>query len=230
MKWTIKCENIKGKINKKYNRKCHDKIYYLNKEKILCAALADGAGCAKYGDIGAYSSVKASCEYMEKNFDNLFELEEEKIKYKLFCHIKRKLRELILEKDILLKDLASTLLVIAIKEDKYIMISLGDGYIGQLDDEKVKTMFYVDSRKNNKKKFLTSSLICYKYAEAKKGYVNNSKSFFMCSDGFFYCFDKYNHSEVMNVYNKISSNKKLNKVINNRKIIDDLSYILILKK
>lgn len=229
MKWIVKSQIITGKANKKCGIKCQDKIHYINNEEIICAALADGAGCANFGDLGADIAVKTACEYIKKNFDYLFKLEEEKVKYKIFSCIIREFRKLIIERNVILRDLASTLLVMAVKGDKYIMISLGDGYIGYVKNKKLKTMFYFDSNITNKKKFLTSSPMCYEYAELKRGNINDLNTFFICSDGFIDCFHNYNNLLDKNLYNVVKSDKKLDEVMNSDKIIDDSSYILVVK-
>lgn len=171
-------------MNRNRNVECQDRTYYVQHDDFLCIALADGASCTEYGRIGAQTAAETVCEFMKNKFDYLFELEDEKIKYDVLCEVLRNLRKIIIEDDIKLKELGSTLLFTALKDNRYISMLLGDGAIIKRQKDSYEYLIYSESISTNKKKYLTSSPMCYLNAYVKKGRVNDIKSFIMCSDGF----------------------------------------------
>lgn len=172
LEWIIKANSIKGNFKRRINDKCQDKIYSIENEESVCIALADGASCALYGDLGAEISVKTSCEYMKRNFDKLFKFSEEKIKYELLCAVVMALRKASIIGNYYLKDLVSTLSILAIKDKRYISIFLGDGIIGKIENEKLDSISYFDSTKNSKYKYLTTTSECYYRAKIHLLYID----------------------------------------------------------
>lgn len=183
LEWSIKSNIITGKMNIDRNVECQDKTCYIQHDDFSCIALADGASCAMYSGAGAEGVTTAVCQFMRERFDYLYELDEEKIKYEVLCAVLRHLRKIIIEKNIKLKDLGSTLLFTAIKGNKYISMLLGDGIIAKHNKESNGYSIYSESNITGKKKHLTSSPMCYLHAHLNKGITDNTDIFFMCSDG-----------------------------------------------
>lgn len=188
MKWMVRGEKITGKINRERNVECQDRMYSVVEEKFSCIALADGAYSAECGGFGAQVACEAVCIIMQDKFDYLYELSEENIKYYVLCAVVRRFRKIIIEKDIKLKDLGSTLLFTAVKGDKYISMLLGDGFIIKNMKDHSEYLLYEKNAQNIngiKKKHLTSSPMCYLHARVNKGEIHDTQSFFMCSDGLY---------------------------------------------
>lgn len=237
LNWIIKSQSIAGKMNRDRNIECQDKTYSVQHEDFACIALADGASCSEYGGIGAQVAVETVCEFMEKRFDYLFELNEEEIKYHVLCSVLRKLRKIIIERDIKLNNLASTLLFTAVKGDRYISMLLGDGMISKNQKEHYEYLIYSETRSTYKKKYLTSSPMCYLNAYVNKGNVGDIEGFFMCSDGLS---DKVNikdsdelKNSIDNIMEKIylfhKDEKNIYKQMEDNIWIDDCSYITLYK-
>ena len=152
MEWKFAKSRIQGRSHEKAEPpiKCQDYYYPENTEEIqkngiYAIVLADGAGSAPYAHFGSQTTVKAVFDYLcnEANFESLCRVpylsasEADEIKNNLRNEIIEKLN---LEKerlsaeypDVSLKSLASTLLFAAIKEDKYVVGHIGDGFIAAL--------------------------------------------------------------------------------------------------
>lgn len=117
-------------------------------------ALADGAGSARYSHYGAFVAVKDALQLLSEHFDEAFGSQEQKESFagKLIKYIQKDLIELsriginMTEKEreaggvpcrqqLLLapcaaRDLACTILAVAVKGDKFVSIHLGDGVVG----------------------------------------------------------------------------------------------------
>lgn len=235
MEWVIKGNSIKSDFKRNITDKCQDKIYSIKNKGITCIALADGTNFALYGDLGAEIAVKTACEYMEKNFDELFSYSEERISYEILCATVRALRKVSVIENYNLKDLASTLSIIGIKNNEYISMFLGDGTIGKIESNKIGCISYFDSIKSSKYKYLTTTSACYYRAKVKKGYCENIDLFFILSDGILdYFYDRDEEKMYMNL-NKIIKKEyeNIKDTLNNKlvenKLIDDCSYIIAYK-
>ena len=188
LRWMVRGEKITGEINKERNVECQDRMYSIVEDDFSCIALADGAYSAECGGLGAQAACEAVCRIMQDKFDYLYELSEENIKYYVLCAVVRSFRKIILEKDIKLKDLGSTLLFTSVKGDKYISMLLGDGFIIKNMKDYSEYLLYEKNAQNIngiKKKHLTSSPMCYLHAHVNKGEIHDTQSFFMCSDGLY---------------------------------------------
>ncbi|OSA92126.1 UNVERIFIED_ORG: hypothetical protein B2H95_05640 [Clostridium botulinum] len=235
MEWIIKENSIGSRFRKDLNNNCQDKVYSIKDKESICIALADGSGSSIYGDIGAEIAVKTSCEYMINNFDDLFKMSEEKIKYEVLCAVIRALRKESVLKNYYIKDLSSTLSLVAIKCNKYISIFLGDGMIGKVKNSNLNCMFYFDSNKNNKNKYLTTTSYCYEVTEVDKGYCHDTNLFFILCDGVINCFYNQDKNKVCINLNEIIKkdyvdiDKKIDKKILQSSLLDDCSYIIAYK-
>lgn len=135
------------------NTPCQDQVLCQRfASDTVVAALADGAGSAKYSHYGAWLVVKRASELVDRHFDEAFGSEERRATFaqKLIGHLQKNLQQLALlginltseereqnseqRSELLvpceLQDLSSTLLLVAVKKNRYIALHLGDGVIG----------------------------------------------------------------------------------------------------
>jgi hypothetical protein len=147
-------------------------------------ALADGAGSAILSHYGAEQAVNCIAEYLSDNFVSLIENEDGKqVKQQILETVRNSLEKVTEERECKLSDLASTLLVVAVSEDNYIIAHVGDGVIGYLDGEELKIASFPDNGEfSNVTTFVTS-----KEALASmrlfKGNVKSIAGFVIMSDG-----------------------------------------------
>lgn len=233
LRWMVRSEKITGEINRERNMECQDSTYSIVEEDFSCMALADGAYCATYGGLGAQIACETVCKIMKDKFDYLYELNEESIKYYVLCAVIRSFRKIILEKDIRLKDLGSTLLFTAVKGDKYISMLLGDGLIIKNNEEQSEYLLFekhVENINGIKKKHLTSSPMCYLYAHINKGNIDGTDSFFMCSDGLYDRFNVKDEKELKVNIKNIMKNSLCDYEGSKDIVYDDCSYIVLFKQ
>ena len=156
-----------------------------NREKSFYGlSLADGAGSCKHSDIGAEIITKKILEYIQGNFDYLYSYKTDNISKKLLDYIESKLKEISSDKKINLKDLSSTLLFVAIKDNKYIVGHIGDGVIGMLDkDNNLSTISHPSNGEFSNVTFFTTSLHYPERLRIIKAPVDNNIGFILMSDG-----------------------------------------------
>ncbi len=121
---------------------CQDNEYYIGKNGIHVLAVSDGAGSKKYSQYGSEIASKSVCEYLVKEFDNLYlscetygkskgEIEESRklVRDSIFNYVKKKIIEKADELQVPQDELACTLLFVAMKDEKIMIGHIGDGVI-----------------------------------------------------------------------------------------------------
>jgi hypothetical protein len=128
-----------GKDHVQSGLPCQDKTAYGMKNGVRVIALSDGAGSKKNSDLGADIATKTTVELLLENFDEYFLLlENEPLKGNKLAKIitaevyKRLNQKATEEANISVIEMSSTLMFVAMKEDKYIQGHIGDGLIGEL--------------------------------------------------------------------------------------------------
>ena len=182
--WNCIKSAIQGKSHIFDNIPCQDKVFSLNYNDICIVSLADGAGSAKYSHIGAESVTKYICQNMENNFEQYFNEENGWVIKQLLIHNIQQLLQSIAESNkCKINDLASTLLMVAIRNNNFIIIHIGDGVIGYLSNDELK----VASKPNNGEfantTIFTTSPNVLDSVKLLKGSINNITGFVLMSDG-----------------------------------------------
>ena len=176
---------VQGTSHVKSNTPCQDKVWQLyTADGALAAALADGAGSAKYSHFGAAAASKAACEYLGSNFDRLFnENDGVFVKNELLETILRKLDAVCNDIECERRELASTLLAVAVKDNKFILVHLGDGVIGYLKGDELKVASTPNNGEFVNETVFTTSSNALCSVQIKKGLLGEVTSFLFMSDG-----------------------------------------------
>lgn len=172
---------VKRKIFK--NRKpIKTNINILNsKNSFYGLSLADGAGSCKFSDMGAELVTKKILQYIRLNFNNLFD--DVSIRLTLTNYIENELKK-ITTNNISFKDLSSTLLFVAVKNNQFIIGHIGDGVIGMLDNKNnLKTISKPDNGEFSNSTFFTTSIKYQERLRILKGTLKSSAGFILMSDG-----------------------------------------------
>jgi serine/threonine protein phosphatase PrpC len=144
-------------------------------------SLADGAGSCKYSDIGAEFITQEILKYVKRNFEDLFK--DGNLSLTLLSHIENKLYSKTTS-SISFKDLSSTLLFIAIKNNKFLIGHIGDGVIGMLDNNNnLKTISKPDNGEYSNSTFFTTSVSYPNRLRMLKGTLKSASGFILMSDG-----------------------------------------------
>lgn len=121
----------KGRSHLAEGTECQDKTCILRKNGILSVALADGAGSAVLSHEGAATVTRTVCELLCGRFDEFHGSESQlSVRRTIIERLRESLQETAAVFGCALRDLASTLLAVAISGNRYLILHLGDGVIG----------------------------------------------------------------------------------------------------
>ena len=182
--WNIIQCSTQGRGYEQSGIPCQDKTFSLINKQVTAAALADGAGSAALSHFGAETVTRHICTELCENFDEFFDENDGiKIKYYIIDSIQNCLNKKADELSCSSNDLASTLLSVAIKGNKCILIHIGDGIIGYNNDEALKIASEpINGEFTNTTVFTTSKDVLTTMKLIKVN-INIIDSFILMSDG-----------------------------------------------
>ena len=193
--WVDLCHAERGRGHIANNIPCQDKTYAIEKDGVSAITLSDGAGSAKLSHFGAEKITERIAQYLVDNFENIYRNEDanavrEEIVKKANDTAINLAETLSCEK----KDLACTLLAVAVKDDRYILMHCGDGVTGFVREDELKVATKpMNGEFANETVFITSrnSVQCLRLA---KGSLDGIRAFVLMSDGSEACL--YKKAEV----------------------------------
>lgn len=164
---------------------CQDKIAGLEKNGVHAIALADGAGSAPLSHFGAEKAASYICERLCSDFDFMYSDGSggARAREKLMAGLLAVIRGLAVEKNCVMKDLASTLLAVAVKGDAVLAVHLGDGVIGCLKSDGLRTISRPENGGYANVTTFTTSKTAAASVKLIKGQVKDKKAFILMSDG-----------------------------------------------
>lgn len=182
--WKTFESSAQGRSHVKEDIPCQDKTYSLTVGDVTTIALADGAGSAKLSHYGAKCSVKTIAEELCNKFDSYWNENDASVaKFRFYQEILSSLRNKAEELSCELKDLASTLLAVSVKGNRFLIFHIGDGVIGYKDNNILK----VASAPNNGEFCNTTIFTTSPQAESQtkliKATSNTIDGFILMSDG-----------------------------------------------
>lgn len=180
---SVQCA-VQGRGHIKSGTPCQDKTYFLFEKDISVIALADGAGSASMSHFGAEFVTHKICELLIQQFDIYFNEEDgAAIKRVIVGILMEGLEKLAGSLHCETKDLASTLLVAAVNNGKYIILHIGDGVIGYVKDNELKIASHPENGEFvNTTVFVTSKDVL-PTMKMMKGQLNGITGFALMSDG-----------------------------------------------
>ena len=179
---------VRGKGHVKEKLPCQDRTYSIVDKSIAVISLADGAGFYTHSQIGAEIAVKTVCEFLKKEFNSLYKNEDvitkHEIHNKLYVRLKKTAKSLSVDLD----ELSSTLLFVAVKEDKFIAGHIGDGVIGVLgildgEEEEVEVLSHPENGEYANETYFVTSPNAINHFRITKGEIDNTIGFILMSDG-----------------------------------------------
>ncbi len=130
MQWDILQSAVTGCGHEWQGLPCQDRTAALSEGDCHVISLADGAGSARLSHEGAECVAQSMCRYLCREFDRLYETPHaDSVRAEVMALLHRRLGALAVELDCSMQELASTLLVAAVKGGRYILLHLGDGLI-----------------------------------------------------------------------------------------------------
>ena len=208
---SIQCA-AQGRSHKKSDIPCQDKTYSVVKNDTQVIALADGAGSASLSHYGAESVTKGISKELAKNFEVYFKEDNGVIvKQKLLNEILNILNKQAEELGCRTKDLASTLLLVAIKGDYYIIIHIGDGVIGYLKDDELKVASQPENGEFVNTTVFTTSKDAIMTMKLMRGKLAQINGFVLMSDGTEASFYNKKEQQLATILKKIMKMKPFSK-------------------
>ena len=141
MNWKATYYCAKGTWHEKHNIPCQDYAHYHRYDKVILGAVADGAGSAKYADIGAKLAVDNILEYLKQSQQKFSKKSEfnnssfnEKEAKQLFCDGIQKevipaLKKKAQEKQCSINEFACTLIAFIATPNCITAMQIGDGFL-----------------------------------------------------------------------------------------------------
>ncbi len=147
-------------------------------------ALADGAGSAALSDYGAQCAIEYVCRKFTDDFDLLCgEKDGVAVKKSLLSGLTEALTREAYERDCELNDLASTLLAVAVKDGRFLIMHIGDGVIGYVKNDRVLVASSPENGEFANTTYFTTSPNVISDVKLLKGNVNEITAFIVMSDG-----------------------------------------------
>lgn len=182
--WKIVQCAVQGRSHIKADIPCQDKTFALVKNEVYVIALADGAGSAKLSHFGAECVTKFICNELSDNFDKYFNSDDGvSVKKELTSKIWITLDETARKYESNIQEFASTLMFVAVKDDRFIIAHLGDGVIGYTKNDELKVASEPDNGEFANTTVFTTSKNSIMYLKLLKGTLGDINGFVLMSDG-----------------------------------------------
>lgn len=182
--WNVIQCAIQGRGHIKSNTPCQDKTYSIIIGNVRVIALADGAGSERLSQYGAETVTKFICSELSEKFDIYFaDKDGAAVKQKLIKGLLKSLNETAKQLDCEMKELASTLLFVAVKNEQFIIAHIGDGVIGYLKENELKIASQPENGEFANTTVFTTSKDAIMTMKLIKGSLGEIQGFVLMSDG-----------------------------------------------
>ena len=156
--WKIAGAAVQGLAHAENNTPCQDKIFSMKASQNLQAiALADGAGCYAMSHYGAEEAVKAACEIICSEFNNILSMTPQDAGKLILDFIRIRLEKKAEELGCGFEELGSTLIAAGANQDSILIVHLGDGMAAYFKDGALRVASYPDNGEFKNETVFTSS-------------------------------------------------------------------------
>lgn len=178
---------LQGARHRTKNQPCEDRTYSLSENDVTVIALADGAGSKKYTHSadGAEYVTKTISKFFCNNFDRFYEKDDtDELSGVIMTVCQRALSAKADEigVDDIVK-MSSTLLVVAVKDNRMIACHIGDGVIGKLTSEGTEVVSAPDNGEFASTTYFITNPRADKHIHIIKSQTDDVISYFLMSDG-----------------------------------------------
>lgn len=175
-----------GRSHLSVNVPCQDSVATLYRRNVSVVALSDGAGSAELSHIGSKICVTKLCEACCRSFDVIWKMSEETARASLVRSIRNALAGE-LPDGYEINSLASTVLVVAVKRNRYIAAHLGDGVIGVQSGDSLCLLSGPDNGEHSNETTFVTSNDAVDRLRIYRGRINDGRDritgFILMSDG-----------------------------------------------
>lgn len=182
--WKTINYEVCGRSHVKTATPCQDKTIACGINGVDMIALADGAGSARLSHFGAETATSSICDYIANNFNQIINNPDGKrVKIDILEYLLAKIEKASEKFSCDINDLASTLMAVAVSDNTFLILHIGDGVVGYLKNSELR----VASVPENGEFANTTTFITSKDAISSiklyKGDVNDISGFVLMSDG-----------------------------------------------
>ena len=182
--WRYSGCQVRGRAHEENGTPCQDRTKYGFQNGAYFIALADGAGSAALSHYGAERVTDAVSRVMTLRFDEFFsETDGGQVKSGILSFLTDELKMEAEERGCELNGLASTLLAVVVKDERFIIAHVGDGVIGYLDGESLKVASAPANGEHANETYFVTSPNALGKMKVFKGNVGNICGFVLMSDG-----------------------------------------------
>lgn len=182
--WKYSSCEVQGRGHFKNQIPCQDKTKTVFKDGTYVIALADGAGSAKLSHYGAQCVVDSITDLLVSNFEELFGEEDgRQVKLSIIEKLTTDVNSQAEVLECIPKDLASTMLAVAIKDNRFIIAHIGDGVIGYLDGDSLKVASAPANGEHANETYFVTSRDAINTMKIFKGGMKDIAGFVLMSDG-----------------------------------------------
>ena len=184
LRWNVIQCAAQGRSHIKSDIPCQDKTYSAFDNDTQVIALADGAGSAKLSHYGAETVTKFICSELTEKFDTYFsDNDGASVKQQLIEGMLKSLSKTANQLECETKELASTLLFVAIKNNQFIIAHIGDGVVGYLENDEMKIASQPENGEFVNTTVFTTSKDAIMTMKLIKGSLGEIQGFVLMSDG-----------------------------------------------
>jgi hypothetical protein len=136
-RYSVACGRIVGRSHIAAQVSCQDFVSVRRSASMACIALADGAGSRERSEVGAEVVVRTTLRLLTAQFDETYAMcvaAEESARRHIHDRLLESLRRAASRHGCDVRALASTLLFVAHKGDRFLAGHIGDGLIAQIDE------------------------------------------------------------------------------------------------
>ena len=205
MTWKSAYAFVQGSGHQQGGVSCQDRSFSIMGEHLSVVSLADGAGSCKHSHIGAEVVTKLVCRILKKKFERLFSQDELIAKNDIHSELEKELAKRANLLTIHEEELASTLLFVAVKYNRYIAGHIGDGAIGILTEKGLDVLSHPERGEFANTTYFVTDPWALDHFRMYRGHLMGTYGFILMSDGA--CSSLYEYEKkVLN----IESEKMLN--------------------
>ena len=181
--WHSACAAVVGRAHEAKGDPCQDSVGALTTSKASAIALADGAGSAKHGGLGARVAVKSVLDLVTGRFEELVAAGEGLTKGTIVDEVRHRLHEEAGASGAQTQDLATTLLFVCIQGDQYLAGHIGDGVIAHMRDGHVAVLSHPQRGEHANETIFVTSGGAEQRMMLSRGSSTGMNAFALMSDG-----------------------------------------------
>ncbi|MCT8975436.1 protein phosphatase 2C domain-containing protein [Clostridium sp. CX1] len=183
-RWKVAGASVEGLSHEKDSTPCQDKVAMAVDNRTAVIALADGAGSCKLSHYGAEIVVNKVKTMFIDSFDRVYNMDAKSAARYIISNIVSELREKLKEfEGAVLKDFSSTMLFVAVKDDRFIAGHVGDGVIGYISKDQAKVLSEPENGEFSNSTFFVTMDNSERYLRLSRGTIGNASGFLLMSDG-----------------------------------------------